>query len=86
MGRNDFYQMVDQYMRNNPEATAPEVWAHFMDLARSGFVACIVAADPASGWIEIIPDLQRVRTKRISKPAFRRRCSFLKREKLQEIS
>lgn len=84
--RNDFYRMVDQFLRNKPEATAPEAWAHFIELARSGFVACIVAADPGSGWIEIIPDAERTRTKQIKRAAFLRRCSFIRRDIFLETS
>ena len=84
--RNDFYRMVDQYLRNVPEATAPEAWTHFLGLARDGFITCIVAADPDGGWIEIVPDAERTRTKRIKRAAFLRRCSFIRRDIFLETS
>lgn len=84
--RNDFYWIVDQYLRNKPEATAPEAWAHFLGLARDGFIMCIVTADPGDSWIEIVPDAERIRTKRIKRAAFLRRCSFIRRDIFLETS
>lgn len=84
--RNDFYRLVDQYLRNRPEATAPAAWTHFLGLARDGFIACIVAADPQGGWIEIVPDSERIRTKRIKRAAFLRRCSFIRTDIFLETS
>jgi len=78
--RNDFYRMVDAYLKNRPDASAAEAWGHFLNLARTGFVAAIVAADPDGNWIEIAPDIERVGTKQIKRSAFIRRCSFIRKD------
>lgn len=70
--RNDFYQMVDQYMRNQPEALPRQVWRHFVGLAHGALLPTLVGADTDGAWIEIVPDHERVRTKRISRSSFER--------------
>ena len=70
--RNDFYSLVADYTRNKPDALPRQVWSHFVGLAQGALLPTLVGADPGGNWIEIVPDHERVRTRRITRSAFER--------------
>lgn len=72
--------MLAEFVKNQPEVKPGQAWNHFVSLARSGFLPNLVSASPEGSWIEVCPDPERVRTKRISRVAFARNFQLVRKE------
>lgn len=76
--RCSIYQLLAEYLRNQPEAKPAQAWAHFGSLAQLGGTPGLVSFDGQQ--IEFAPDPERFRTKTVSRESFARQFQLLKQE------
>lgn len=79
MKRNSFYTIVMNYLTNQPTAKPREAWRHFTSLAENNLLPDVLIAFDGEA-IEIRPDPERIRTKRIDRAAFVRQLQNIRRE------
>jgi hypothetical protein len=82
--RNALYGLLEEYLRNQPEAKPGQAWAHFGSLTQLGATPGLIAFDGKE--IEFAPDPERLRTKTVSFASFARRFYFIKKDVFHETS
>lgn len=75
-GRNSLYLLLQEYLRNQPDAKPAQAWAHFGSLAHLGGTPGLVSFDGQE--IEFAPDPERFRTRMVSRESFFRQIRKIK--------
>jgi len=77
--RNALYSLLAQYLVNQPAVKPRHAWAHFAGLAENGFMPDVLIGFDGQT-IELKPDPERLRTKRINRAAFVRQFANIRDE------
>lgn len=83
--RNAFYALIEQYLRNQPAAKPRDAWRHFTGLAENNLLPDVLTGFDGQA-IEIRPDPERLRIRRVNAEAFRRQIQKIRRELLARSS
>lgn len=82
--RNSLYALLVEYLKHNPCAMPGQAWAHFSRLAQQGLVPTLLSFDGRA--IEVVPDPERLRTKKVSHQAFARQFQKIRSALLEKSS
>lgn len=83
--RNALYALLAQYLANQPDAKPRHAWAHFTGLAENNLLPDVLTGFDGEA-IEIRPDPERLRTKRIDRQAFVRQLQNIRKEIISATS
>ena len=80
--RNALYELLGEFLRNQPHAKPREAWNHIVSLIPIGATPGLIAFDGTC--ITFAPDPEHLRTKIISRNSFARTFQRLRKEKPPE--
>lgn len=75
--RSALYQLVAEFKRRHPKATAGDAWRHLIAVAATGAHPVIIAHDPAADVLVYRSDVEKIATRSIKFASFASRLSRL---------